>query len=98
MLESSNQGIFSLELVHLKGMFEGAEPKSRKLSEHFRRVAEEYGCEFLDTLEVIISSEIDAIHLELSEHRKLGRAVADKVRRILGSGDCFASLTMTRGR
>jgi hypothetical protein len=46
-------------------------------------VAGEYGCEFFDTGQVIVSSDLDGIHLELSEHRKLGLAVADQVRRIL---------------
>ncbi len=65
-------------------MFEkDAEPRSRKFSEHYRRVAEEYGCEFLDTSEVVFSSDIDAIHFEPSEHRKLGRAVAAMVKTIL---------------
>jgi hypothetical protein len=54
------------------------------ISEHFRRVAEEYGCQFFDTSGVIVSSDIDGIHLESSEHRKLGEAVADRVREILG--------------
>ena len=65
-------------------MFEkDAEPRSRKFSEHYRRVAEEYECEFLDTSEVVVSSDIDAIHFEPSEHRKLGQAVAAAVKKIL---------------
>lgn len=62
---------------------ENAEPRSGKFSEHYRRVAEEYGCEFLDTSEVVLSSDIDAIHFEPSEHRKLGQAVAAAVKKIL---------------
>jgi lysophospholipase L1-like esterase len=64
-------------------MFEGAEPKSRKLSEHFRRVSVEYGCELLDTAGIIVSSDIDGIHFEAQEHRKLGQAVAERVRKLL---------------
>jgi hypothetical protein len=45
-------------------------------------MAEELGCEFLDTAEVIVSSKLDAIHLDASEHRKLGQAVATRVREI----------------
>ncbi len=63
---------------------EDAESTSRKFSEHYRRVAGECGCEFLDTSEVIVSSEVDAIHLEVSEHQKLGQAVAAAVKKILG--------------
>lgn len=71
------------KLTEFAEMFEGAEAKSTRFSEHYRRVAEEQGCEFLDTSEVIVSSDIDGIHFEVGEHRKLGKAVADQVRRIL---------------
>lgn len=71
------------KLTEFAEMFEGAEAKSRKFSERYRRVAEEYGCAFLDTSEVIVSSDIDGVHLELSEHCKLGKAVATLVKKIL---------------
>lgn len=73
------------ELTEFAEMFEGATAKSRKFSEHYRRVAEEQGCALLDAAGVIVSSDIDGVHLELSEHRKLGRAVAARVREILGA-------------
>ena len=38
----------------------------------------------LDTSQIIVSSDIDGVHFELSEHRKLGRAVSDRVRQLLG--------------
>jgi len=64
-------------------MFKGAEEKSKNFSHEFQRVAEELGCEFLDTAEVIVSSRLDAIHLDAEGHRKLGRAVAARAREIL---------------
>jgi hypothetical protein len=64
-------------------IFEGAVAKSKRFAEHYQRVAQEYGCEFLDTSQFIVSSDIDGIHLELSEHQKLGQAVAAKVKDIL---------------
>jgi lysophospholipase L1-like esterase len=64
-------------------MFKGAEEKSENLSREFRRVAEELGCEFLDTADVIVSSKLDAIHLDAEEHHKLGEAVAARVQEIL---------------
>ena len=70
-------------LSELAEMFEGAEAKSRRFSKHCRRIAEEQGCEFFDTSEVIVSSDIDGIHFEADEHKKLGEAVADQVRKIL---------------
>jgi lysophospholipase L1-like esterase len=70
------------KLTEFAEMFEGAESKSRKLAQHYHRVAEAYGCELLDTSEIIVSSDIDGIHLELSEHQKLGQAVAARIQRI----------------
>jgi lysophospholipase L1-like esterase len=71
------------KLTEYAEMFAGAEVKSRKFSEHYRRVAQEYGCELLDTSEVIVSSDLDGIHFEASEHKKLGQAIAARVREIL---------------
>lgn len=71
------------KLTNFAEMFEGAEDKSKLFSKHFRDVARAYNCEFLDSSEVITSSDIDGIHLEVSEHMKLGQAVAKIVRKIL---------------
>jgi hypothetical protein len=65
-------------------MFEDAQRKSMKFAEHYWRVARSYGCHFLDTSKVIVSSDLDGIHFEAGEHRKLGVAVAARVREILG--------------
>lgn len=71
-------------LTSFDEMFQGAEEKSKSFPEQYRRVAEERGCYFLDTSEFIVSSPLDGIHFEGEDHGKLGRAVADKVREILG--------------
>ena len=71
-------------LTEFEEMFEGAEAKSRRFSEHYRRIAEEQECEFFDTSQVIVSSDVDGIHFEAGEHQKLGQTVADLVRKILG--------------
>lgn len=70
-------------LTEFAEMFEGAREKSKKLSAHYRRVAREKGCKFFNTSKVITSSDIDGVHLERSEHQKLGQAVASLVREIL---------------
>jgi lysophospholipase L1-like esterase len=70
------------KLAEFAEMFDDAEVKSRKFSEYYRRVAEEYGCMLLDTSEVIVSSDLDGIHFEASEHQKLGEAVAALVKNI----------------
>ncbi len=70
-------------LTELAGMFEGSGEKSLGFSGHYRRFAEQSGCEFLDAAGVIVSSDVDGIHFDAEEHRKLGRAVAARVREIL---------------
>ena len=71
------------KLTEFAEMFEGAETKSEKFSAHYERVAEQYRCAFLDTWEVIVSSDLDGIHFEAGEHQKLGKAVATLVRKIV---------------
>ena len=71
------------KLSEFAEMFEGAEAKSVRFAAHYRRVSLEHGCAFLDTSRVIASSDLDGIHLEAGEHRKLGQAVAVCVRDIL---------------
>ena len=65
-------------------MFEGGPETSKKLAREYRRVAEEYGCHFFNAGDVIVSSDLDGIHLDPGEQRKLGQAVAARVREILG--------------
>jgi lysophospholipase L1-like esterase len=72
------------KLTGFAEMFEGAERKSARFAEQYRRVATERRCAFLDASTVIRSSDLDGIHLEAGEHTKLGVAVARKVEAILG--------------
>ncbi len=72
------------QLTHFAEMFEGAEAKSHQLAAHYQQVAAAFGCAFLNTAEVIISSDIDGIHFEAAEHRKLGERVATLVKEIVG--------------
>lgn len=62
-------------LTDMAEMFEGAGEKSRRFSEHYGRFAEKYGCEYFDASTVIVSSDVDGIHLDATEHRKLGEAI-----------------------
>ena len=72
------------KLTGFAEMFEGAERKSARFAEQYRRVATERRCAFLDASTVIRSSDLDGIHLEAGEHEKLAVAVARKVEAILG--------------
>lgn len=71
------------KLSEFAEMFEGGTAKSRMLSRNFHLVAEEHGCALLDASGIIVSSDVDGIHFDLSEHRKLGEAVAAGVRQML---------------
>jgi lysophospholipase L1-like esterase len=70
-------------LTEYAEMFDRAKIKSRKFSKHYQRVAKEYGCQWLDTANIVVSSDVDGVHLEPDEHRKLGQAVAAVVRNML---------------
>ncbi|MGH3148559.1 MAG: SGNH/GDSL hydrolase family protein [Rubrobacter sp.] len=70
-------------LAEMAEMFEGSEEKSRRFPGHYRHFAGQHGCGFLDASEIIASSDLDGIHLEAGEHRKLGVAVAGHVRSAL---------------
>jgi lysophospholipase L1-like esterase len=73
------------KLTEFADMFEGSEEKSKKFSQQYRCVAQELGCDLLDTDEVMVSSDLDGIHFEVEEHQKLGKAVAARVRTIFGT-------------
>lgn len=64
-------------------MFEGGTEESKKFSENCRAVAQEYGCEFSDTSTVIRSSDIHGVHLEKKDHKALGKALAEIVKKVL---------------
>ena len=64
-------------------MFAYAQEKSSGFGTQFKRVAEQKGCAFLDTSRIVTCSDLDGIHLEEPEHRKLGLAIAAKVRELL---------------
>jgi lysophospholipase L1-like esterase len=71
-------------LTGFEEMFAGAAEKSRHFSRYYRQAAEWAHLPFFDAGSIIASSEIDGIHFEADEHRKLGEALADEVRRLTG--------------
>ncbi len=77
ILQHSGQFPEYAEMLH--GGFE----KSLKFAAEYRRVANEYNATYLDAGSVIVSSGYDGLHLDVSEHRKLGHAVASSLRALL---------------
>jgi lysophospholipase L1-like esterase len=71
-------------LTEFDQMFEGAREKSRQFSRYYRLAAGWHHLPFFDAGSVIVSSENDGIHFDADEHRKLGEALADEVRRLIG--------------
>jgi len=65
--------------------FGAAEEESRRLAALHRQVAEDAGCAYLDAGQVAPFSPLDGIHFDADGHALLGRAVALKVREMLGA-------------
>lgn len=63
--------------------FIGAQDKSRRLAEQYRRVADEYAIPFYDTADVVTPAADDGVHWEASAHEALGKALAKLVRVIV---------------
>lgn len=69
-----------LEAACFAEMFAGGAVKSQAFAATYAGVARRHGCGFLDAGGVIVSSPLDGIHFEASEHAKLGAAVAAALR------------------
>jgi lysophospholipase L1-like esterase len=59
--------------------FEGGTIKSQHLADHYRLKAAELGCEFLDAGTLVNSSKKDGLHWESADHKKMARAIANKI-------------------
>lgn len=68
----------------LSDMFggENASAVSRQFSSHYSRIAESYGCHFLDAALFAEPSPSDGIHLDREGHQKIGEAIAGKIKSI----------------
>ncbi|HKX98539.1 MAG TPA: serine hydrolase [Steroidobacteraceae bacterium] len=63
--------------------FSGGIEKSRQLADLYSNVATDAGVEFLDAGAVTATDGVDGLHLTAEAHRKLGQAIATKIRDIL---------------
>ncbi len=72
------------KLTNYDLMFEGGVEKSRQLATYYGRYAANYGIPFLDAGQFVTTSDLDGVHWEAPEHAKLGKAVAAKIRVVLG--------------
>lgn len=60
--------------------------KSTQLKKWYEELAQRYAISFLDAGQYCESSRLDGIHLDAENHRRLGEAVAEYVRRTLALG------------
>lgn len=68
-----------------RGLFDRqAVEKAKDFPTEFRRVAEQYGCDFLDASEYAGPCAEDGVHLDAEGHEALAQAMYAAVRRILG--------------
>lgn len=74
----------TVELGEFDQLFAGAREKSRQFSHYYRLAARWYGLPFFDAGEVIVSSDLDGIHLDAPEHAKLGESLATVVKSMIG--------------
>jgi len=68
-----------------RGLFDHqAVEKAREFPVEFRRIAEEYGCDFLDASEYAGPCAEDGVHLDARGHEALAQAMYRAVKLILG--------------
>ena len=72
------------KLTGFAEMFDGAEEKSRKLGARYAALAKAMEIAFLDAGAVIHCSDLDGIHYEADQHKRLGKAMAEAARAALG--------------
>ena len=64
---------------------EGTYQKSLQLGPAYRKVAERYGCGFIDCAELNFEiNTVDGLHYSRADHAKLAPAAAEKIREMLG--------------
>lgn len=76
-----SDNIVNSEYCESYGGMIGAE-KSRKLAPEYKKVAEKYGCHFMDAADYAKADDKDAIHLDAEGHAALARAIYNKIKEI----------------
>ena len=61
----------------------GDPAKSYQLGAEFKRVAEAQDCLFIDAAQIVTTSEVDGVHLDAENHKKLGLAVAELLAKLV---------------
>lgn len=72
------------KLTDHAGLFTDGVEESKKLAGNYKRIAKLFGCHFMDVGSVIKPSDDDGLHYEEQDVERLGLAVAQEVKRLLG--------------
>ncbi|MGI5849337.1 MAG: SGNH/GDSL hydrolase family protein [Christensenellales bacterium] len=65
-------------------MFEDAQEKSTKLAAYYQKLAQKFGCRFLDPMTLVSAADLaDGIHFDPSQHHILAQSVAKIAREML---------------
>lgn len=59
--------------------YKGAEEKSKKLAPFYQKVAEKYGCSFVNIAKYVTPHKIDGCHLSKESHDKIAEVLTKKV-------------------
>ena len=62
--------------------YENSVKLSKELSPWYKQLADMYNCTFVDAAEHVKASDIDGAHLESEEQQKLGKVLAEVVRKL----------------
>ncbi|NLO09641.1 MAG: hypothetical protein GX129_07180 [Clostridiales bacterium] len=73
--------ILNSEYCESFGGLKGAE-KSRMLAASYKKLAEEYGCHFMDAADYAKADDTDAIHLDAKGHASLAEGIYHKIKEI----------------
>lgn len=71
------------KLSYLKELFEGSVEKSKQIATYYQKAAKLFDCDFIDAGKVISTSDLDGVHFDADDHKKLGMAFAKKIKGIL---------------
>ena len=63
--------------------FINSDVRSRRFPAYYENIAALHGVAYLNTQPIVTASPQDGLHLEATEHAKLGKAVAEAVKRIV---------------
>ncbi|MCI8556890.1 MAG: SGNH/GDSL hydrolase family protein [Lachnospiraceae bacterium] len=69
------------------GFSEKSVEKSKQLAEHYKKIADIHGCEFLDAAQYANASMYDGVHMANNDNERLGEEIAQKVKKVLEFGD-----------